>query len=86
MEILKVTCDCEEKFVDCQEDIVCTVCDKNNSVKETEEYLSVYIICESGGGSDAIKLFMCESCYKKHLQKIRKSKDGNIYYTFQTTL
>ena len=79
LESETIYCDFDEKFIPIDEDVKCLSCSKGKAVKISENYLSVDICYDNGGGSDVTKLYLC---YEKHVQKVKTCKQKQIIYNF----
>lgn len=74
LEFETVYCGVDEKFIPFEGDVECLCCLKKKAVKITENYLEVDICYDNGGGSDVTKLYFCDLCYEKHVEKVKIAK------------
>ncbi len=75
LESETIYCNFDEKFIPIDEDVECLSCTKEKAVKVSENYLEVDISYDNGGGSDVTKLYFCDSCYEKHVEKVKAAKE-----------
>lgn len=78
LESETIYCGLDEKFIPIDQDLECLSCTKEKAVKISENYLEVDISYDNGGGSDVTKLYFCDLCYEKHVQKVKIAKGEEI--------
>ncbi len=78
LESETIYCDFDEKFIPIDEDVECLSCTKEKAVKVSENYLEVDISYDNGGGSDVTKLYFCDLCYEKHVEKVKAAKEEQM--------